>query len=220
MSDPRLSPYGDTTAATRRRTIWVVVATGVVAAACLAWSLRIPAGDPWFYPATFMLAAVYIIGSSAALRMTGERLPWAVTPRGLRDAVLGGLGLAALFVAGGFMVRFLPPLAGPVHELLDHARVGGLAMVALTTAVNGVAEEAYYRGALWRVLPRGRRILVTTVAYTLVTSLAGIPLLALAAAALGALVGWLRERTRSLLPCVVAHLIWSLTMLFVLPSVV
>ncbi|WP_260983416.1 CPBP family glutamic-type intramembrane protease [Kocuria salsicia] len=61
---------------------------------------------------------------------------------------------------------------------------------------------------------------MTTVAYTLVTSLAGILLLALAAAALGALVGWLRERTRSLLPCVVAHLIWSLTMLFVLPSVV
>ena len=220
MSDPRLSPYGGTTAATRRRTLWVVVATGVVAAACLAWSLRIPAGDPWFYPATFMLAAVYIIGSSAALRMTGERLPWAVTPRGPRDAEPGRHGLADLSAAGVFIDRVLPPPAGPVHELLDHARVGGLAMVALTTAVNGVAEEAYYRGALWRVLPRGRRILVTTVAYTLVTSLAGIPLLALAAAALGALVGWLRERTRSLLPCVVAHLIWSLTMLFVLPSVV
>lgn len=127
--------------------MWVVVATGVVAAACLAWPLRIPAGDQWFYPATFILAAVYIIGSSTAVRMTGERLPWAVTPR-------------------------------------------------------------------------GRLILVTTVAYTLVTSLAGIPLLALAAAALSALVGWLRERTRSFLPCVVAHLIWSLTMLFVLPSVV
>ncbi|GED00067.1 hypothetical protein KVA01_22210 [Kocuria varians] len=220
MTDHRLSPYGDTTAATRRRTAWAVAATGVVAAMCLAWSLRIPAGDPWFYPATFMLAGVYIAGSSVAVRMTGERLPWRVTPRGVRDAVLGGLALAVLFVAGGFMVRFVPALAGPVHELLDHARVGGLGMVALTTAVNGVAEETYYRGALWRVLPRGRRILVTTVAYTLVTSLAGIPLLALAAAALGALVGWLRERTRSLLPCVVAHLIWSLTMLFVLPSVV
>ena len=200
--------------------MWVVVATGVVAAACLAWSLRIPAGDQWFYPATFILAAVYIIGSSTAVRMTGERLPWAVTPRGLCYAVLGGLGLAVLFVAGGFMVRFLPTLAGSVHELLDHARVGSLVVTALTTTVNGVAEETYYRGALWRVLPRGRRILVTNEAYTLVTSLAGILLLALAAAALGALVGWLRERTRSLLPCVVAHLIWSLTMLFVLPSVV
>ncbi len=170
--------------------MWVVLATGFVAAACLAWSLRIPAGDQWFYPATFILAAVYIIGSSTAVRMTGERLPSAVTPRGLCYAVL------------------------------DHARVGSLVVTALTTTVNGVAEETYYRGALWRVLPRGRRILVTTVACTPVTSLAGIPLLALAAAALGALVGWLRERTRSLLPCVVAHLIWSLTMLFVLPSVV
>ena len=133
---------------------------------------------------------------------------------------LDGVFLAVVFVAGGFMVRFLPPLAGPVHELLNHARVGSLAMVALTTAVNGVAEETYYRGALWRILPRGRRILVTTIAYTAVTSLAGIPLLAFAAAALGAFVGYLRERTRSIVPGIVAHLVWSLTMLFVLPSVV
>ena len=44
--------------------------------------------------------------------------------------------------------------------------------------------------------------------------------LALAAAALGAFVGYLRERTRSLVPGIVTHLIWSLTMLFVLPYVV
>ncbi|MDO4918922.1 CPBP family intramembrane glutamic endopeptidase [Kocuria sp.] len=220
MSEHRVSPYGDTTTATRKRTVWVVAATGVLAAAGLAWSLRIPAGDPWFYPATLILAAVYIAGSSIAVRMTGERLPWRVTPQGMRDAVIGGVVLAAVFVAGGFMVRFIPPLAGPVHELLDHARVGGLAMTALTTAVNGVAEETYYRGALWRVLPRGRRILVTTILYTAVTSLAGIPLLAFAAAALGAFVGYLRERTRSLVPCVVTHLVWSLTMLLVLPHVV
>ncbi|MCC5674774.1 CPBP family intramembrane metalloprotease [Kocuria rhizophila] len=220
VSQHRVSPYGDTTAATRKRTVWVVAATGVVAAVCLAWSLRIPAGDPWFYPATFILAGVYIAGSSVAIRMTGERLPWKVTPRGMRDAVLGGIVLAVVFVAGGFMVRFIPFLGEPVHELLDHARVGSLFMVTLTTAVNGVAEETYYRGALWRVLPRGRRILVTTIAYTAVTSLVGIPLLAFAAAALGAFVGYLRERTRSLVPPIVAHLVWSLTMLFVLPYVV
>ena len=220
VSRQGVSPYGDTTAATRKRTVWVVIGTGLVAAACLAWSLRIPAGDPWFYPATFILAAVYIVGSSVAVRMTGERLPWRVTPRGMRDAVVGGAVLAVVFIAGGFMVRFMPFLGDPVHELLNHARVGSLAMVALTTAVNGVAEETYYRGALWRILPRGRRILVTTIAYTAVTSLAGIPLLAFAAAALGAFVGYLRERTRSLLPGIVAHLVWSLTMLFVLPYVV
>lgn len=220
MTEHRVSPYGDTTAATRKRTVWVVIGTGLVAAACLAWSLRIPAGDPWFYPATFILAGVYIAGGSIAIRMTGERLPWRVTPRGMRDAVVGGVVLAVVFIAGGFMVRFIPFLSEPVHELLNHARVGSLVMVALTTAVNGVAEEVYYRGALWRILPRGRRILVTTIAYTAVTALAGIPLLALAAAALGAFVGYLRERTRSLVPGIVTHLIWSLTMLFVLPYVV
>ena len=45
-----------------------VIITGVLAAAALAWSLRIEAGDPWFYPATFILAAIYIVGSLVAVR--------------------------------------------------------------------------------------------------------------------------------------------------------
>lgn len=198
----------------------VVVATGVLAAVLLAWSLRIHPGDPLFYPATFVLAGVYIAGSMIAARVAGERLPWRVSRTGVRDAVIGGALLALMFVAGGFLVRFIPFLGGPVHALLDHARVGSFAMVALTTAVNGVAEETYYRGALRSALKPRYRLIATTVLYTAVTSLAGIPLLALAAAALGVLVGILRERTQSLLPPIVAHLIWSLSMLVVLPYVV
>lgn len=197
-----------------------VIATGVLAAAALAWSLRIEAGDPWFYPATFILAAIYIVGSLVAVRLVGSRFRWHVSRRGVRDAVVGGGLLALVFFAGAFLVRFIPFLRDPVDELLDHARVGSLVFVLITTAVNGVAEEMFYRGALWRAVKPGYRMVVTTVLYTAVTALAGVPLLAFAAAALGVLVAVLRERTQSLTPPIIAHLIWSVSMLVVLPQVV
>lgn len=197
-----------------------VIVTGVLAAAALAWSLRIEAGDPWFYPATFILAAIYIVGSSVSVRLVGSRFRWHASRRGIRDAVVGGVLLALVFFAGAFAVHFIPFLRDPVDQLLDHTRVGSLALVLATTAINGVAEEMYYRGALWRTVKPGYRILVTTVLYTAVTALAGIPLLAFAAAAMGVMVAILRERTQSLTPPIIAHLIWSLSMLLVLPQVV
>lgn len=197
-----------------------VIVTGVLAGAVLAWSLRIEAGDALFYPATFILAAIYIVGSSVAVRMVGSKFRWHASRRGIRDAVVGGVGLAFVFFAGAFLVRYIPFLRDPVDELLDYARVGSLVLVLLTTAINGVAEEMFYRGALWRILKPGYRMLVTTALYTAVTALAGVPLLAFAAAAMGVMVAILRERTQSLTPPIIAHLIWSLTMLLVLPQVV
>ncbi len=197
-----------------------VIVTGVLASAALAWSLRIEAGDPWFYPATFILAAIYIVGSLVAVRLVGSRFRWHASRRGIRDAVVGGVLLALVFFAGAFLVRFIPFLRDPVDELLDHARVGSLVFVLITTVVNGVAEEMFYRGALWRAVKPGYRMIVTTVLYTAVTALAGVPLLAFAAAALGVLVAVLRERTQSLTPPIIAHLIWSVSMLVVLPQVV
>lgn len=199
----------------------VAVIVTIVAAGCaLAWSLRIRPGDAWFYPATFILAAIYIAGSAASARLNRARLPWRVDAAGVRDAVLGGLALAAVFFAGAFVVRYVPELNAPVDALLDYTRVGGIGMILFTTAVNGLAEEMFYRGALWAVLPPRRRLLVTTLLYTAVTALAGVALLAFAAAALGVLVGLLRERTGSLTAPVIAHLVWSLPMLVVLPQIV
>lgn len=197
-----------------------VVGTGVLAAVGLALSLRIQPGNPWFYPATLALAAVYVLGSLLSVHIAGRRPAWHADRASVRDAVLGGAVLAVVFVAGAFAVRFLPFLSEPVHHLLDHARVGRLAPVLLTTAVNGIAEEVFYRGVLWRVVTPRYRLAATTVLYTAVTSLAGVPLLAFAAAVLGLLAGVLRERSGSITPPIIAHLVWSLSMLVVLPYVV
>ena len=89
--------------------------------------------------------------------------------------------------------------------------------MALLTAVNGVAEEMFFRGALFD--PSSRRPVVTTaVAYTLVTATSGIALLALAALLLGLLTGVQRRAGGGILAPVVTHLVWSLGMLTLLPS--
>ena len=89
----------------------------------------------------------------------------------------------------------------------------------LQTAVNGVAEELYFRGALYAAVGRHHAVLVTTVVYALTTVGTGIPLLVLAAAALGLLTALQRRVTGGVLGPVITHLTWSLGMLFLLPPV-
>jgi membrane protease YdiL (CAAX protease family) len=114
-------------------------------------------------------------------------------------------------------VSHVPALRQPVERLLDHAREGSLALVAVITAVNGVAEELYFRGALFAAVGRRHAVAVSTVVYALTTVGPGIPLLVLAAAALGLVTGLQRRVTGGILGPVVTHLTWSLGMLFLLP---
>ena len=98
-------------------------------------------------------------------------------------------------------------------------RVGSLPLVALITVVNGIAEELYFRGALYAAVGRRHAVAVTTVVYALVTAAAGIPLLVLAAALVGLVVAFQRRVTGGILGPIVTHLTWSLGMLFPLPPV-
>ena len=130
-----------------------------------------------------------------------------------------GLLLLALFLVGAVVVARIPVLRGPVDGLLDHARFGSLAIVAVITAMNGVAEELFYRGALFAAVGRRNAVLVTTIVYAVVAGFSGVPLLVLAAALLGAVVGLQRRVTGGILGPIVTHLTWSLGMLFLLPQV-
>lgn len=194
----------------------VCAATVLVSAAVLAWSLRIPAGDPLFYPATLALAGVLLVGALAAGRPPRDpSVPASVS----RDAVTGlgaGAVLLLVFLVGAGIVAQVPFLKTPVQQLLDHASVGSLPIVLAITAVNGVAEELFYRRALYDATAARHPILLTTVVYTAVTALSGIPLLALAAALLGLTCALLRRWTSGVVAPVLAHLVWSLGMLLLL----
>ena len=79
----------------------------------------------------------------------------------VQSLALGAL-LLGLFMAGAVVVAQVPVLRDPVQELLDHAVYGSLAVVTLITMVNGIAEELYFRGALYAAVGRRHAVAVTT----------------------------------------------------------
>ncbi len=203
----------------RRRRI-VVGITLVVGAIALGSALAIKPGDPWFYPATLGVAAIWVAGAFASgpLRLGRARTRSGGSSRSVLQAfILGGL-LLALFLAGAVIVGRVDWLRGPVDSLLAHARFGSLPIVAAITAVNGVAEELFFRGALFAAFARRWRVVGSATLYALATVLTGVPLLVLAAACLGLLTGMQRRVTGGVLGPIVTHLTWSLGMLFALPG--
>ena len=101
---------------------------------------------------------------------------------------------------------------------IDHARYGSLAVVLAITVLNGVAEELYFRGALYAALP-SHAIGVTTILYTLTTVGSGVPLLVPAAAVVGVVTALQRRVTGGILGPVITHITWSTGMLLLLPPV-
>jgi membrane protease YdiL (CAAX protease family) len=212
--------HTESDAAFRRRRL-VAVVTLLVGTAVLTLALRIAPGDPAFYAATVGLALVWTVGAFASgpLHLGRARTRSGGDARPIVQSLALGALLLAVFLLGGLVIARIPLLRDPVTNLLDHARLGSLPVVALITAVNGVSEELYFRGALYSAIGRRHAVLVTTVVYALTTVGSGIPLLVLAAALLGLLTGLQRRVTGGILGPVITHLTWSLGMLFLLPTV-
>jgi membrane protease YdiL (CAAX protease family) len=125
--------------------------------------------------------------------------------------------LLSLFVLGAIVVARVPVLRDPVLMLLEHRRVGPLPLVIALTVVNGVAEELFFRGALFAAFPVDLAVAGTTALYTLTTVPSGVPLLVLAALVLGLVAALQRRVTGGVLGPAITHVVWSTAMLLLLP---
>ncbi|WP_346006770.1 CPBP family glutamic-type intramembrane protease [Janibacter terrae] len=204
----------------RRRRV-VTVATLLVGTVVLAVTLRIPPGDDAFYLGGLALALVWIIGGTAAGRL---HVGWAHTRESdLARPVVQPIALAllavAIFLAGALVVGRVPWLAELVDDVLDHARYGSLPLVWAITVITGIGEELFFRGALFASVGRRHPIAITTAVYVLVTAATGNLLLTFAALLLGLLTGAQRRVTGGILAPILTHVIWSSSMLFLLPPV-
>ena len=205
----------------RRR--WVAGVTLVVGAVLLGLSLNLEPGDPTFYVTTLALAGVWTLGAFLSGPL---HLGWANTREGLRTArpvvqpLCVGLLAVLVFAAGAVVVAQVPVLRDAVDDVLDHARFASLPVVVVITLVNGVAEELFFRGALYAAVGVRHPVLTTTVVYTLVTVTTGNLMLVFAAAVLGLVVGLERRVTGGVLGPMITHVTWSLSMLFVLPALI
>jgi len=203
----------------RNRRIAVAV-TLVVGATLLGLSFSTEQGDPAFYPLTFGLAATWAVGSLASgplhlghIQILGARRRPIVHP------IVLGLLLAGIFVVGGLVAREIPPLSALAEDVLGYARAGSLPLLVVITCVNGIAEELFFRGALFAAIGRRRPVLISTVLYALATVAGGNPLLVFAAGVLGVVVGLQRRAGGGVLAPILTHLTWSMGMLLVLPRI-
>lgn len=218
LLDPVTAETGEPVSVLRRRRL-VVGLTLLIGALTLGWALSIRPGDPLFYPATLGMAGIWVVGAllSGPLHLGRARTRTGGTSRSVLQAFILGALLLAVFLAAAMVIGRIDWLRAPVDALLAHARFGSLPIVAAITALNGIAEELFFRGALFGASPRRWRIPVSATLYALATVLSGVPLLVLAAAILGLLTGLQRRVTGGVLGPIVTHLTWSLGMLFALP---
>lgn len=209
--------HRESDSAFRRRRV-VVVLVLAAGALLLGLSLSVRPADPAFYPLTTGLAAAWLLGGLGSGPLHLGRISF----RGrLRRPVLTpvaiGLAAAAVFVLGALVVREIEPLRAYTENVLAHARYGSLPLVALITVGNGVAEETFFRGALFAALGDRHPVLVSTGIYAVVTLASGNPMLVFAAATLGLVLGLQRRASGGILAPMLTHVTWSTTMLLVLP---
>ncbi|HTY26573.1 MAG TPA: type II CAAX endopeptidase family protein [Mycobacterium sp.] len=212
-------PHQEWPAVVRRRRVVVCIVL-VAGALLLGYSLSRKPGDETFYWLTLGLAAVWTLGAFLSGPLHLGRIRW--RGRNQRPVFTGlgiGLLLGMVFLAGGLVVREIPPVAERITQVLEYTNHGNLALLVVITLVNGVAEELFFRGSLYTALGAFHPVLISTLLYALATSASGNPMLGFAAIILGTVCAWERRATGGVLAPVLTHLVWGLLMVLALPPV-
>ena len=204
-------------ARTRRRR--VVAGVSVVGAGLLGRSLSTSPGSRAFYGQTLAVAGIWTAGGllSGPLHLgwiehRDDRLR-----RPVLTPVATGAGAFGFFYGCALVARRLPLLDDALARVLRFADEGSTPMVALTACANGVAEEVFFRGALYSALDERHAVLTSTAVYTLATVPTRNPALVLAAGAMGTLFALQRRASGGIQAPALTHLTWSLLMLRFLP---
>jgi uncharacterized protein len=201
----------------RRRRIVVVVVL-LIGATLLGISLTRTPGSTSFYVLTVALAAVWAGGA----RLSGPLHLGCVTFRGRerRPVITGaaiGVLLGAVFIVGGLVCREIGPVRDYIVQVLAYANYGALPVVVVITVVNGLAEEMFFRGALYSSLGRYHPEIVSTIVYAVAVSAAGNPMLGFAGIILGGVCAYERRITGGVLAPMLTHFFWGLVMVLALP---
>jgi membrane protease YdiL (CAAX protease family) len=171
-------------------------------------------GSKAFYVLSVGAATTLTVGTVLSqarppLRRQGQE-PRAQT---LVTSILAGVGAFGLFYGAAHLARRTALLERAVSRALAYENEGSTPLVLLTTGLNGLAEEMFYRGALWSVVADSNPITKTTLAYTAATVATRNPALVLAGTATSLLFGYQRRVTGGILGPTITHLTWSMLML-------
>jgi uncharacterized protein len=210
-------PHHEPPSIVRRRRIVVAIVL-VLGAAALGLALRRHPGEASFYWLSLALAGVWALGAFASgpLHLGGVR--W--RGRNQRPVISGtviGLLLGAVFVLGGLIAREIPAVSELITRLLQYTDQGSWRLTMAIALLGGIAEELFYRGALYTALGRHRPLLISTAVYVVATMASGNPMLAFAAIILGTVCALERRATGGVLAPILTHFVWTLVVLLALP---
>src|SRR5205085_8511267 len=121
--------------------------------------------------------------------------------------VVGGV-----FVAGGFVAREITQVRDLIARVLEFYSHGTLWLLLLITLLNGVAEELFFRGALYTALGGFYPVGVSTLLYIVATLASGNLMLGFAALVLGTVCALERRAAGGVLAAVLPHSIWGVVL--------
>jgi len=211
-------PFNEPPSVIGRRKIVVAVFL-LIGAALLGYSLSRSPGDETFLWLTFALAGVWALGAflSGPLHVGHVRF----RGRNQRPVITGslvGLALGGAFVVGGLVAREIPGVREYITRVLEFSNAGPLALIVFITVVNGVAEEMFFRGAVYTALSKYHPVILSTVLYVIATAATtGNPMLGFAAIILGTVCAFERRATGGVLAPMLTHFFWGLVMVLALP---
>jgi uncharacterized protein len=202
-----------------RRRQQVTAGVSVAGAGLLGLSLSQPPGSPRFYGLTLGVAGTWLAGglASGPLHLGWTFGPGDLLRRPVVRPVLTGAGAFGAFYAAALVARRVPVLDRAITKILRYAHQGSAPLVLTTTLANGLAEEVFFRGALYAAVGERRPVVTSTAVYGLATVATRNPALVLASLVMGTLFGLQRRSTGGLQAPVLTHLTWSALMLRYLP---
>ncbi|WNV73924.1 CPBP family intramembrane glutamic endopeptidase [Geodermatophilus sp. DSM 44513] len=218
LVEPVPRDHRETDEAFRRRRR-VTAGVALAGAGLLGVSLSTRPGSPAFYGFTMAVAGTWVAGGLASGPL---HLGWMATPdRQLRrpvvTPVVTGAGAFAAFYGAALVARRIPVLDQAITRVMRYAHQGSTPLVATTALLNGVAEEVFFRGALYAAIGVDRPVVTSTAVYGLATAATRNPALLLASLVMGALFGVQRRVTGGIQAPVLTHVTWSALMLRYLP---
>ena len=199
----------------RRRRI-AVAATAVTGGGLLGASLSTKPNSPRSL-LTNSVAAVGTLGGIASRHDGGGETRTNEGARSLVRPAAIGVGAFAGFYAAARAARLVPLLDDALHSVMAYSHEGADALVLGTALVNGLAEEIFFRGAVYDAVGSRNQVAATTAVYAAVTAATRNPALVAASGVMGWLFATQRRETGGILNSVVTHVTWSTLMLRYVP---
>ena len=139
----------------------------------------------------------------------------------LLGAAAGGVMAAATYLLYPVLARLAPFIATDTARLYAAFRPSSLLIASVALGPVVLGEELVWRGVVQAALVRRLRpwggVTLAAAAYALAHAPLGSPVLVMVALSCGLFWGALRVTTSSLVPTLVAHLVWDVIVLLWLP---